>query len=248
VECFWDGSEPADDPFKHFRAIKHINGDLADAALEMKPEELEANAWRPFCLIPTTYTGDKPAKPVIAKIGEIDANGRWGCIMVSNYNRVLIDEVAKNAEDLAKTMKLNKGRMVSIEVWPFLPTIFHCSPSAGWPHDGEAFFPLVAQFLWDEKSSDTYWIDAMNRVLANLSKVAIEQGCTIPNAPIYSNTTLDGTPLTDIYRNNLPKLSKIRKQYDPEDVMGRSGGFIIPLPIETSADNECRVGEQLAVE
>lgn len=145
-------------------------------------------------------------------------------------------------------MKLNKGRMVSIEVWPFLPTIFHCSPPAGWPHDGKAFFPLVAQFLWDEKSSDTYWIDAMNRVLTNLSKVASEQGCTIPNAPIYSNTTLGGTPLADIYRDNLPMLSQIRKKYDPQDVMGRSGGFIIPLPIETSADNECRVGEQLVVE
>lgn len=129
-------------------------------------------------------------------------------------------------------MKDHYGIMVSIGVWPFLPGIFEKSPSkAAWPHRGKAFYPVVAEYMWAKNTgSSGFWIKEIKDALAAIYAVALEEGCTSPDLPIYSNTTLADTPLTDIYHDNLQVLSQIRQIYDPDNVMGRSGGFIIPLP------------------
>lgn len=175
--------------------------------------------------------------------------------MVNKYTRTLIDAVANEAEvcsDLlllhcsppfhslsfaepsqkaAKDMMEHKGKLVLMDVWPFLPSIFDKSTPAAWPHQkGKAFGPLLAYFLWEEKSEDQFWLGRMQTALDNVHQVALKEGCTPENAPVYLNCALEYTPVEEIYRGELKGLSAIRAKYDPTDVMGRTGGFKIPLP------------------
>ena len=129
-------------------------------------------------------------------------------------------------------MKNQSGNMVLIDIWPFLPTIFDQSNPAAWPHKkGDPFFPCIAIFWWDNESDTNFWILEMKRALAAIHAVALQQGATRTNFPIYMNTTLDTTPVADIYRSNLKTLSSARAKYDPYKVMDLAAGFRIPYPV-----------------
>ncbi|KAH9924785.1 uncharacterized protein B0H18DRAFT_1119801 [Fomitopsis serialis] len=164
-------------------------------------------------------------------LGELDARGRFACIMVSKYTKNLVDAIAAEARKAAQFLSDRRGKLVLIDVWPFLPSIFDNSPGgAAWPHKkGEPLGPLLAYFLWEKEEDDTFWVDKMKAALDNILKVALAEGCTTETAPYYSNTSLGGTPVADIYRDHLKELSKARAKYDPNDVMGQTGGFKIPL-------------------
>lgn len=79
----------------------------------------------------------------------------------------------------------------------------------------------------------------MKSVLKTLRDVALREGCTTEDAPVYSNCALEDTSVEQIYRGNLKKLIKVRQKYDPEDIMGQAGGFKIPLPED---DGELALG------
>ena len=132
-------------------------------------------------------------------------------------------------------MKDHYGIMVSIGVWPVFFSLVY----------SEKVHPRLrgrigarrstrwSQSTCGPKTLDQVAFEGSRRIkdaLAAIYAVALEEGCTSPDLPIYSNTTLADTPLTDIYHDNLQVLSQIRQIYDPDNVMGRSGGFIIPLP------------------
>ncbi|KZT65650.1 hypothetical protein DAEQUDRAFT_696928 [Daedalea quercina L-15889] len=151
--------------------------------------------------------------------------------MVSMYTNKLVDTVADEAKKAASFLRKKNGQLVLIDVWPFLPSIFDKSPSgAAWPHKkGEAFGPLLAYFLWDNAEDDVFWIEKMKEALRNIREVALEEGCTTKSAPYYTNTSLEDIKPTLIYRGNLKGLSEVKAKYDPNDVMGLTGGFKIPL-------------------
>ncbi|KAG2042489.1 hypothetical protein BDR03DRAFT_1006193 [Suillus americanus] len=129
-------------------------------------------------------------------------------------------------------MKDNQGKSAVIDIWPFLPSMFDTSTSAAWPHEkGQPNGPLFVCFQWEGESNDKYWIGLMMQILQSIRKVAEAEGCTNDNLPKYCNTSLADTPLEDIYKNNLSKLMTIRAKYDPDDMMGRTGGFRIPLAL-----------------
>ena len=109
--------------------------------------------------------------------------------------------------------------------------MFDNSSPAAWPHEkGQPNGPLVAIFLWDGKENDAFWIDQMNRALSAIEAKVYGVGVA-PSKPIYCNNTLaKRTTVSSVYRQNLESLSKTRKKYDPNDVMGQAGGFRIPLP------------------
>ncbi|TFK45059.1 hypothetical protein BDQ12DRAFT_731029 [Crucibulum laeve] len=176
---------------------------------------------------------DKKGKTKLtANLGELNARGRFGCIMVSGYTAKLVEAVAGEAKEAAKFLNSKNGRLVLIDVWPFLPTIFEKSPEgAAWPHKkDEPFSPLLAYFLWENEDDDEFWLTKMKKALNYIRNVALEEGCTTNDPPYYLNTSLEDVPVKGIYRDNLAKLSAIRAKYDPEDVMGNTGGFKIPLP------------------
>jgi hypothetical protein len=47
----------------------------------------------------------------------------------------------------------------------------------------------------------------------------------VSHAAKYVNYALFGTPLEDLYGENVDQLRKVRAAVDPEDVMGLAGGW-----------------------
>ena len=136
-------------------------------------------------------------------------------------------------------MEKHSGRLVVIEVWPFHSSIFDLSqPDAAWPHKpGDPYSPLIASFRWERPADDEFWLKEMNRSLDAILAVAEKEGCARRDMPRYLNTSLETVPVEMIYggKDQLEKLGKVRARYDPDDVMGRTGGFKIPLPGTASA-------------
>lgn len=121
--------------------------------------------------------------------------------------------------------------MVAADIWPFLPTMLKKSVDSAWPHDGtEPNGPLSVYFVWEGVENDGLWVGQMKTALRHIHEIALQEKCTTDDAPVYCNTTLeDVTSLKQIYRHNLADLSALRTKYDPNNVMGRTGGFRIPF-------------------
>ena len=67
--------------------------------------------------------------------------------------------------------------------------------------------------------------DASRKSAATLIKAEIEDGQDLAKAATYPNYALFGTPLENMYGDNVERLREIRKMYDPQDVMGVAGGW-----------------------
>lgn len=130
-------------------------------------------------------------------------------------------------------MDKHKGRTIVADVWPFLPTMFDKSVDGARPHKkGTPNGPLLVYFMWEDEKNDEVWINQMKTALDHIHRIAREEKCATDSAPVYCNTTLaEVTSVEQIYRNNLAKLTVLRRKYDPENVMERTGGFRIPLAI-----------------
>jgi hypothetical protein len=66
---------------------------------------------------------------------------------------------------------------------------------------------------------------ALRQISDTIRAAALADGQNVSHAAKYVNYALFGTPLEDIYGGNLDRLRKIRAAIDPEDVMGRTGGW-----------------------
>jgi hypothetical protein len=69
--------------------------------------------------------------------------------------------------------------------------------------------------------------DALRVSAATLVEAGIKDGQDLKNAAAYVNYALFGTPVEKMYGEHLERLRWIRKEYDPEDVMGLAGGWKI---------------------
>jgi hypothetical protein len=84
-------------------------------------------------------------------------------------------------------------------------------------------------FLWGGEENDAFWISRATRALSAIEAKVYRVGAA-PSTPIYSNTTLaERTAVGEIYRLNLDSL---RKEYDPDNVLGQAGGFSITFPAQ----------------
>ncbi|EGN97867.1 hypothetical protein SERLA73DRAFT_160903 [Serpula lacrymans var. lacrymans S7.3] len=247
----YDGPKPNPDPFRRFDPIAKLEeaaqtrlfqGSTTNNARDMPQYQLDnpLGHFHP----PRNQNGTNSQNPGMSGVGEITSCGRFACTMVSHYTTKLIETIAEQAQKKAAKMKRHRGKLVCIDVWPFLPSIFEKSTPSAWPHPiGKSYSPCIVYFLWDKPEDDQYWLKQMNSALKAIHKVAIKEKCT-KNYPMYLNTSLDTTPVERIYgRMNLGLLSKIRKTYDPDDVMGHASGFKIPLPdkipdIDFQSDHE----------
>jgi hypothetical protein len=66
---------------------------------------------------------------------------------------------------------------------------------------------------------------ALNQFYDKIHSVALADGQDVAHAAVYVNYALFGTPLEDIYGENVKRLRKIKEKIDPKDVMGLAGGW-----------------------
>jgi Berberine and berberine like len=101
----------------------------------------------------------------------------------------------------------------------------HGGPSAYPPDRSRAVLPSSILYGWTDGSADKYMADAMRCSAAYLVDAGIQDGQDLKNAAPYVNYALFGTPLEEMYGGHLGRLREIRKKYDPEDIMGLTGGW-----------------------
>ena len=124
----------------------------------------------------------------------------------------------------------HNGRRASFEIWPFHKDSFNSitTKDSAWPHEeGKVFGPLIGWFEWTGAENDGFWLAEIKKALEKLHEVALKEGCTTNDLPIYLNITLENTSAKEIYGVNYDELKVIRNKYDPTNVMGQAAGFII---------------------
>jgi len=156
--------------------------------------------------------------------------GRMASIMVTNFTLRLIDEAENQAKKLADMMPCHNGRRSSFEIWPFHKDSFNgvTTKDSAWPHEeGKVSGPLIGWFEWSGAENDDFWLIEIKKALDKLHEVALEEGCTANDLPVYLNIALENTSAKEIYGVNYDELKVIRNKYDPTNVMGQAAGFII---------------------
>ena len=109
---------------------------------------------------------------------------------------------------------------------PFEPDFLtHGGQSAYPPDRSLAVFPSLVYVSWTSASADTYMADALRLSAKSLVEAAIQDGQGLKNAANYVNYAISGTPLEKMYGKHLDRLRRIKKKYDPENVMGLAGGW-----------------------
>jgi hypothetical protein len=66
---------------------------------------------------------------------------------------------------------------------------------------------------------------ALRNISDTIRSVALADGQNVSHAAKYVNYALSGTPLEDMYGENVKRLREIRAEIDSEDVMGLAGGW-----------------------
>jgi hypothetical protein len=132
------------------------------------------------------------------------------------------------SQTYSKDFAAHGGVQIYPDIWPFLPTIFDNSPQCAWPHTkGKPSTPLVINFKWLGAENDAFWLDAIEKMTADLRALALIEGCTTMDVAQYYNLSLDNVTATEIYQGNMDRLVALRKKFDPSNVMSRTGGFRI---------------------
>ncbi|CDO76775.1 hypothetical protein BN946_scf184978.g4 [Trametes cinnabarina] len=111
---------------------------------------------------------------------------------------------------------------------PFLQTIFsHAAPnsSAYPPNRAIAPSPLSISYAWNDSSADEAMHSAARESAGQLTRVLSSEGQNVKDTALYGNYAIFGTPLERIYGSNLPRLRMLKAKYDPNGIMGLTGGW-----------------------
>ncbi|KAI0301762.1 FAD-binding domain-containing protein [Multifurca ochricompacta] len=148
---------------------------------------------------------------------------------VLRYTAPFLKAVVKNLQTWGdKLSKRVKDLWIIFGMDPFASDyLTHGGPSA-WPPDrSEVAYPSSLYFGWSDKSFDKYMYDNLRKLSDVVTEAAIEDGQDVKNSAHYPNYALYGTSPEKLYGDNLKRLRKIRKRYDPFKVMHLTGGFKI---------------------
>ncbi|KAH9167831.1 FAD-binding domain-containing protein [Lactarius sanguifluus] len=125
-----------------------------------------------------------------------------------------------------RVASLDKNASVAAFFEPFDSGIFsHGSGSAYPPDRSQAIFQSVLSITWTNASIDGHIAPALRQGKDAVQAVAVADGQNLSHAAVYVNYAMFGTPLEDIYGQNVPRLRRIRAAIDPKDVMGLTGGL-----------------------
>ncbi|TCD65257.1 hypothetical protein EIP91_002921 [Steccherinum ochraceum] len=148
-------------------------------------------------------------------------------VAVETYDDTFMEAVKNESLFWGPRLALEGASFVSYDIEPFLPTILThgTSASAYPPVRTKSYLPTNLYYAWSTALSDATMHDAIRQSAAQLTRVAQQSGQSLDGAPLYGNYAIFDTPLESIYGSNLPRLKAIKKQYDPENVMGLAGGW-----------------------
>jgi len=204
VLLFYDGSTPPSGIFDAFLSTPQLTADVGTRSLSS-----------------------------LVKAAPSDVNsgtrGLFNMIGVSKFTPSLIAQVANQSTYWGTHYTTSdEAVFISVDVEPFHSSYFSHSKGGAYPHDpSKPLFPLLLNYAWLLPSSDAYFKAVSKESARVLLNQAISEGQNIAgsNQIVYSNYVLPDTPLASMFGSNVARLQKIKKQYDPLNVMGLAGGF-----------------------
>jgi hypothetical protein len=117
--------------------------------------------------------------------------------------------------------------LISYAIEPFLPSIYtHNLDSTAFPPTRSlGFLPNNIEYAWTNETFDQDFHNAVRSSAKILFDIAQSEGQSLQGVPLYPNYAIYGTPLTDIYGSNLPRLRRLQSEVDPQNVMALAGGW-----------------------
>jgi hypothetical protein len=126
----------------------------------------------------------------------------------------------------ARLSALDNTTAVEFACQPFAQGLFsHGSASAYPPDRSHAIFPVSFTTEWTNSTLNDTMAYALRNISSAVRDAAVADGQDVSHAALYPNYAIYGTPLEDMYGGNVKRLRKIRREIDPEDVMGLAGGW-----------------------
>jgi len=120
----------------------------------------------------------------------------------------------------------DKDATVGSTIEPFDKGLFsHGNDSAYPPDRSQAVFPTALFSQWSKSSLDDTMAFALRSIADTIRDVALADGQNVSHAAKYPNYAIFGTPLEDMYGENVERLRRIRAAIDPNDVMSLTGGW-----------------------
>ncbi|EIN13665.1 FAD-binding domain-containing protein [Punctularia strigosozonata HHB-11173 SS5] len=202
VILFYDGPTPPPGVFEQFLAIPALSSDISTRSFLSFFRTLVSPAHR----------------------GVLDT------VPVVDYSPVMLDAMVNETIFWSHALQDYSLSTLLYSVEPFLPSILshNTSPSAYPPRRDVVYLPTSITFGWTDPSQDSLFIDSIMQTYRTLRIKAAAEGQPVTPAEGYAkygNYAIASTPLEQIYGDNLPELQRIKRTYDPDNVMGLTGGW-----------------------
>ena len=126
----------------------------------------------------------------------------------------------------ARLSTLDKNVSLVASMEPFDDNLFSYGSGSAYPPDrSHAIFPSLFSLTWSDASLDETMAASLRQISEAARAAVLTDGQNVSHAARYVNYALFDTPLEDMYGGNVKRLREIRTKFDPEDVMGLTGGF-----------------------
>ncbi|KAK7023515.1 hypothetical protein VNI00_016733 [Paramarasmius palmivorus] len=148
---------------------------------------------------------------------------------IQRYTIGILEEIRTQFEKIVSDAAADNRPYVFIDLaaQPFIQPFAHSTDSA-YPHPASRnLCPTGLEAHWINSADDEFFVNAIDEVQRAIQARAIAEGQSRLDDILYPNYAPADTPLELLYGDNLERLQAIRKQVDPDDVMGLTGGFRI---------------------
>ena len=156
-------------------------------------------------------------------------SGRVTMVAVTSISGDFLDGLLDYMAQLNSTYGSRSDILIAFLIEPYISTYLDKSQGGAYPHPASStpLFPIGIQLGWILPSEDGLFLNQLETSRKTILQLALNDGQKVGGAKqiLYPNFGPVNTPLSRMYGNNVAKLRKIRKDWDPDNVMYLTGGF-----------------------
>ena len=156
-------------------------------------------------------------------------SGRITMVSLTDIGTEFLSGVLDYMLQLNSTYGARTDVLIIFLIEPLIATYLDNAQVGAYPHVASStpLFPFAIQLGWVSPSDDNLFLNQMELSRKTILQLAVNDGQKIGGSKqlIYPNYAPENTPLSRMYGNNVAKLRKIRKDWDPDNVMYLTGGF-----------------------
>ncbi|PWN33142.1 FAD-binding domain-containing protein [Meira miltonrushii] len=150
--------------------------------------------------------------------------GLFHSVQLKHYSLPMLQQIA-NQSAFWGSRPFRSGTFISYDVEPFLADWANgINTDAAWPH-GNSPIPLNIYYAWSNPLDDQFYREAALESARVLNDLANSEGQQVDQFGLYPNYAIDGSTAEQVFRQNAPRLAQLKKQFDPQNVMGLTTYF-----------------------